>query len=261
MDTIIIFDSDWNPVNDLRALNKITIDSQFEKIKLFRLYSPFTVEEKSLILAKNDMALDSNLQSISRSTSHMLLMWGATYLFNILDRFHGNDTPESRMDTSSEQTLLKGVMQELLILLPHNDSNIDLSNSSMIIKVKQNDQSYSKNITLHGELEIESTDKEPPHVFWTELLDGRYPHWKYSSGPSQRNRKRVQYFEESSKGLEHESDEVVKKRKKVDKTKPVSGDKEGKWFFQNQTTFSIKRPLQIEGSSIVCLKIQGFLDT
>ena len=245
VDTIIIFDSDWNPVNDLRALNKITIDSQFEKMKLFRLYSPFTVEEKSLILAKNNMALDSNLLNISRSTSHMLLMWGASYLFNKLDKFHGNDTPESRIDTSSDQSLLKGVVKELLILLPHNGSNIDLSNSSMIIKVKQNELSYSKNITLHGELEIVSTDKEPPHVFWTKLLDGRYPQWKYSSGPSQRNRKRVQYFEKSSKGSGRESDEVVKKRRKVDKGKLVNRDKEGKWLFQNLATFSTKRPLQI----------------
>ncbi|KAJ9698071.1 hypothetical protein PVL29_007263 [Vitis rotundifolia] len=243
VDTIIIFDSDWNPVNDLRALNKITIDSQFEKIKLFRLYSPFTVEEKSLILAKHDMALDSNLQNISRSTSHMLLMWGASYLFNELDKFHSSDTPDSRTDTSSEQSLLKGVMQELLILLPHNGANIDLSNSSIIIKVKQNEISYCKNVTLHGELEIQSTDKVPPHVFWTKLLEGRFPQWKYSSGPSPRNRKRVQYFDESSKRSDHESDEVVKKRRKVDKGKLVTGDKEGaSGISANNESQSLSRP-------------------
>ena len=34
VDTIILFDSDWDPLNDLRTLQKINIDSQFEQLKL-----------------------------------------------------------------------------------------------------------------------------------------------------------------------------------------------------------------------------------
>jgi SNF2 family DNA or RNA helicase len=39
VDTTIIFDSDWNPMNDIRSIQKLTLDSQFELIKTFRLYS------------------------------------------------------------------------------------------------------------------------------------------------------------------------------------------------------------------------------
>ncbi|KAK6936069.1 Zinc finger, PHD-finger [Dillenia turbinata] len=39
VDSIIIYGSDLNPVNDLRGIQKIRIDSQFEQIKIFRLYT------------------------------------------------------------------------------------------------------------------------------------------------------------------------------------------------------------------------------
>lgn len=51
VDTAIIFNSEWNPANDLRALNKIAIDSQSEQIMIFQLYTSSTLEEKVLRLA------------------------------------------------------------------------------------------------------------------------------------------------------------------------------------------------------------------
>ncbi|OMO73589.1 SNF2-related protein [Corchorus olitorius] len=52
VDVVILFDSGLEPQNDIKALHRISIGSQFEEIKIFRLYSSFTVEEKILILAK-----------------------------------------------------------------------------------------------------------------------------------------------------------------------------------------------------------------
>ncbi|KAF8397710.1 hypothetical protein HHK36_016632 [Tetracentron sinense] len=240
VDAVILFDSDWNPLNDIRALQKITIDSQYDQIKVFRLYSSCTVEEKVLILAKQGMTLDSNIPNISRSTSHMLLIWGASYLFNKLDEFHG--TPGSGSNISSEHSLLNDVIQELLTQLPENSVNTDASNCSIILKVQQSGATYLNNISLLGEVEMPLRDDELPHVFWTKLLEERYPQWRYSSGPSQRIRRKVQYCNESLKKSEVESDEVIKKRKKVvnttndpnslkpseeNKRKVVAGDKEG----------------------------------
>ncbi|KAA8550372.1 hypothetical protein F0562_002056 [Nyssa sinensis] len=213
VDTIFIFDSDWNPANDLRMLHRISVDSQFEQIKIFRLYSSCTLEERVLILAKHNLIVDSNLQSISWSTSHMLLMWCASYLFDKLDEFHGGNTEASSTNISYEQSLLNDVIKEFLALLSESADNIDTNTS--IIKVQQSGGTYSRNISLHGEPKNQSTDGEEPHVFWTKLLKGRNPRWKYSSGLSQRNRKRVQYFDDSPKKLQVESSEVGKKRKKM----------------------------------------------
>ncbi|GFZ11392.1 hypothetical protein Acr_22g0007900 [Actinidia rufa] len=120
VDTIILFDSDWDPLNDIRALEKITIDSQFEQLKVFRLYSSYTVEEKVLILAKQGLTLDSNIRNVSRSTCHMMLAWGALHLFNKLDDFHGYDALVSHSIITSEESYMSDVVSEFSALLPHN---------------------------------------------------------------------------------------------------------------------------------------------
>lgn len=213
VDTVIIFGSDWSPMTDLRNLQRITLDSQSEQIKIFRLYSSCTVEEKVLILARQDKTLDSNLQNISRSTSHMLLMWGASYLFNKLSEFHSGNNPASGGITFFEQSL-QDVMQEFLNILSQNGKCSNISNS-IILKITQNQGSYSGNFQLPGEQKIQLMDEEPPYIFWKRLLQGKQPQWKYLSGSSQRNRKRAQHFDDLQKKPEVGSDEVKKKRKKV----------------------------------------------
>lgn len=77
IDTIILFNSDWDPNNDLRSLQKITVNSKSEHIKVLRLYSYFTVEEKALVLAKQGMPID-NINSIKQAACQELLSWGAS---------------------------------------------------------------------------------------------------------------------------------------------------------------------------------------
>ncbi|KAL7173695.1 hypothetical protein ACSBR2_033030 [Camellia fascicularis] len=214
VDTIVIFDSDWNPANDLKALHRLSIDSSFEQIKIFRLYSSGTVEEKVLVLATHGTTLDSNLRRISCSMIHMLLMWGASCLFNKLDEFHDGTISTTGANISSEPSLLRDVAKEFMALLCYDGENT-YTNNSFIIKVQHSGGIYSKNVSLLGELTIQLTDGDEPQVFWTKLLDGRNPQWIYSSGPAQRNRKRVRYFKDIPEKPVVEADEVGKKRKMV----------------------------------------------
>lgn len=245
IDTVIIFGSDWNPVNDLRALQKITLESQFEQIKVFRLYSSFTVEEKALILAKQDRPPDSYLQNMNRGSSHVLLTWGASYLFNRLVKYHGNDSLASCSSDIFEKSLLKNVTQEFLTILTKTDEDNDRSKMNVILKVKQNRGTYSTTFPLFGESKIEVIDEGPPHVFWMKLLEGRNPCWKHSFVSSQRSRKRVQYSDDVQHKPEGENGEVVKKHKKVANNtvdpssmkhglggKKVSRNNEGKELYQ-----------------------------
>ncbi|XP_028070607.1 helicase protein MOM1-like isoform X2 [Camellia sinensis] len=214
VDTIVIFDSDWNPANDLKALHRLSIDSSFEQIKIFRLYSSGTVEEKVLVLATHGTTLDSNLRRISCSMMHMLLMWGASCLFNKLDEFHDGTISTTGANISSEPSLLRDVAKEFMALLCHDGENT-YTNNSFIIKVQHSGGIYSKDVSLLGELTIQLTDGDEPQVFWTKLLDGRNPQWIHSSGPAQRNRKRVQYYKDIPEKPVVEADEVGKKRKMV----------------------------------------------
>ncbi|KAF3454976.1 hypothetical protein FNV43_RR05424 [Rhamnella rubrinervis] len=254
VDAVIIYGSEWSPVNDVRALQKITLDSQFDQIKVFRLYSSYTVEEKVLILSKQEKILDSKLQNISRNTSHMLLMWGASHQFETLDRFHGGNGPLSIADISSDESHLKDVFQDFSSILPLNGKDGGSGNPSIILNVQQVGGAYSTDSSLLGERQSQLMDEGQPHIFWTKLLEGKHPLWKYSSGSSQRIRKRVKISSGSSqrirkrvkiygevpKNQEAQDDEVVKKRTKVVNScvepsclelgshkKLIAGDKEG----------------------------------
>jgi chromodomain-helicase-DNA-binding protein 4 len=113
-----------------------------------------------------------------------------------------------------EQSHLKDVIQEFLTIIIQKGKDNTPSNS-IILKVKQNQGIYTTNFPLHGERKIQLLDEELPHIFWKKLLEGKQPRWKYSSGLSQRNRKRVQYADDIQKNTVVEGDEVVKKRNKV----------------------------------------------
>ncbi|XP_076915008.1 protein CHROMATIN REMODELING 4-like [Bidens hawaiensis] len=94
LDVVILFNSDRNPSNDIKALKRITIDPHRERLNILRLYSPFTVEEKALILSKQRIPVDSY---VSWRVCHQLLGWGVSYLFSELQSC--TDTrPQSSID-------------------------------------------------------------------------------------------------------------------------------------------------------------------
>ncbi|KAM0022881.1 putative DNA helicase [Helianthus debilis subsp. tardiflorus] len=201
IDTIIIFDSDWNPANDLRVLQRIAIDSQSEQILTFRLYTSLTLEEKILRLAEHNVTIDSKLQNISRSTSDKLLMGDAAYLFKKLDEFH-ND-----LNVSSDECWWNELIEEFVDLLSYKCNEKDAGK----LKITRAKPICGKNVTVQNELDGES------HTFWRKLLAGRDPCWKYlsRSTPRQRSSKRPQYFEETSKKTNVVNDDVGRKRKKT----------------------------------------------
>ncbi|CAN0898901.1 Helicase protein MOM1 [Linum grandiflorum] len=209
VDVVIIFGSDWSPVNDIKSLQKITLDSQREQILTFRLYSCFTMEEKILMLARHEKTRDTKLQNINRSSCHMLLKWGAAYMFRKLDEFHSSND-----NKSSEPSFLKDVVDNFLAMITQNGKENYKSNS-MFLKVKQSQGNYICCSVMPGEKRLQPVDEEPTDLFWNRLLEGKQPRWKYLSCPSQRSRKRVQYSEGLTKTVEAESNEFIKKRRKT----------------------------------------------
>ncbi|KAG8376566.1 hypothetical protein BUALT_Bualt09G0076700 [Buddleja alternifolia] len=199
IDTVIFFNSDWDPLNDLRALQKISLDSQFELVKVFRLYSPHTVEEKVLIFAKQGLKLEGNMINIKQSTRHGLLRWGAPYLFKKLDEFHSLSSQDAHSVTSYGDSFVEDVFLEFSTLLPNNSHSNNSTNTSLIMEAEAIEGIYPRTISLLGEVEAplmnnfeEMIDKKHSNVFWTNLLEGRNPRWRYFSSQSPRTRKIVQ---------------------------------------------------------------------
>ncbi|KAK7245118.1 hypothetical protein RIF29_39952 [Crotalaria pallida] len=217
VDTVILYDSDWDPQNDLRALHRMSISSQFKQLNVFKLYSSFTVEERILMLAKEGIAPDSDMQYINRRTCHTLLKWGASHLFNKLDELHGSGTSVSAADISSNESLLNDVMCELSSQLVCRGDDTDCHGWSFISRTQLNGWEYARNILLLGERVMKKLDNTLHVFYWSDLLRGRHPQWKFLSVSSQRIRKTVKYFDQSQKESEDENDPIIRERRNVSK--------------------------------------------
>ncbi|KAF5823614.1 putative DNA helicase [Helianthus annuus] len=165
VDVVILFNSDPNPLNDVKALKRITIDSHRERLNVFRLYSAFTVEEKALILSKQGTTVDSYN---SWSVCHQLLGWGAPYLFGKL---------ESSTDSGTE-SFINDLVHELSSLLTNTSVETGPANRSIVSNAQMQNGGYSGSIVLFGETEtrpIESCSVEflsdsSPSDFWSDLV-------------------------------------------------------------------------------------------
>ncbi|XVE96646.1 hypothetical protein REPUB_Repub02eG0240600 [Reevesia pubescens] len=252
VDVVILYDSDWEPQNDIKALHRISISSQFEQLKVFRLYSSFTVEEKILILAKQGTSVDINIRTLSQNSCLSLLSWGASYLFNKLDDFHGCSKSVSVSNVSCKQSFLDAVLLELLTQLPGSGESNHSAKCSFITEVPQNIV-YGGNFSLFGEKEIGSVNNEPSIFSWLKLLEGRHPQWKLlsESSPSPRNRSKVKCLDNFPRKSEFGDGGVIKKSQIAvnnadDPTYP-------KWKFKGKRTVTVankKRKLAATCKSI-----------
>ncbi|XP_050228274.1 uncharacterized protein LOC126677615 isoform X2 [Mercurialis annua] len=198
VDAVILFDSDLDPSNDLRALQRITIKSQFYKLKVFRLYSCFTIEEMVMILAREGVVPET-LDSKNRMISHSLLSWDVSRLFNKLDEFHQCTTLASDSKIYSEWSFLEIVVHDFSDQLHCIDDN-DPINCSLISKAPQSMGKYLREIPRIGEKK--RMDSEPPFDFWKNLLDGKRPQWLFLFESSPRIRRKVNYVDNSTKDSE-----------------------------------------------------------
>ena len=221
VDAVIIYDTNWNPLNDLKALRKITIDSPAQQVKVFRLYSPYTVEEKLLMLAKEDGGLEVDIENASSRLRHSLLSWGASHLigkYNELCKFDSsNALPEPFIDN-----LLLNAVVDLLTRSPENIDPTVAGNCSNITEACLSGASYSRNISLYGEKDLSSVDADPTH-FWSKLFEttsSSSP--RYTSGPSPRIRHGVQFLGKYAKSPQTKNYDLKKGRKLGSSTTEVT---------------------------------------
>ncbi len=57
-DTVVIFDSDWNPQNDLQAQARAHRIGQTKQVNIYRLVTHSSIEEEIVERAKRKMVLD-----------------------------------------------------------------------------------------------------------------------------------------------------------------------------------------------------------
>ncbi|KAL1496220.1 hypothetical protein AB1Y20_016183 [Prymnesium parvum] len=57
-DTVVLYDSDWNPHNDIQALSRAHRLGQMHKVMIFRLVTRWSVEERIVMMAKKKMMME-----------------------------------------------------------------------------------------------------------------------------------------------------------------------------------------------------------
>ncbi|KAK7260476.1 hypothetical protein RIF29_26552 [Crotalaria pallida] len=83
-DTVIIYDSDFNPHADIQAMNRAHRIGQSKRLLVYRLVVRASVEERILQLAKKKLMLDQLFVNKSENQKEIegILKWGTEELFN-----------------------------------------------------------------------------------------------------------------------------------------------------------------------------------
>ena len=101
---VVIFDSDWNPQNDLQAIARAHRIGQKQEVKIFRLVCSSTVDEEIIKRAKKKMVLEHLvIQSgesrvpFDRKELNLILKFGAEDLFQA-DAVEGSEEQDKELD-------------------------------------------------------------------------------------------------------------------------------------------------------------------
>lgn len=85
-DTVIIYDSDWNPHADLQAMARAHRVGQTNKVLIFRLITRGTIEERMMEITKKKMVLEHvvvgrKAQNIKQEELDDIIRYGSKELF------------------------------------------------------------------------------------------------------------------------------------------------------------------------------------
>jgi SWI/SNF-related matrix-associated actin-dependent regulator of chromatin subfamily A member 5 len=94
-DTVIIYDSDWNPQADLQAMDRAHRIGQTKTVRVFRLITDNTVEERIIERAEMKLRLDAVViqqgrlvdsnQKLDKDQMLSIIRHGANYVFSSKD--------------------------------------------------------------------------------------------------------------------------------------------------------------------------------
>lgn len=103
-DTVIIYDSDFNPHADIQAMNRAHRIGQSKRLLVYRLVVRASVEERILQLAKKKLVLDQLFVNKSGSPKEVedILKWGTEELFNDSPGLNGKDISENNNNGKDE---------------------------------------------------------------------------------------------------------------------------------------------------------------
>jgi SNF2 family DNA or RNA helicase len=87
-DTVVIYDSDWNPHSDIQAFSRAHRIGQKNHVMIYRFVTRYSVEERIATVAKKKMMLthlvvrsDKRSSKMTKAELDDVLKWGTEELF------------------------------------------------------------------------------------------------------------------------------------------------------------------------------------
>ncbi|KAF5461360.1 hypothetical protein F2P56_017465 [Juglans regia] len=214
-DTVIIYDSDWNPHADLQAMARAHRLGQTNKVMIYRLVTRGTIEERMMQMTKKKMVLEHlvvgrlKAQNINQEELDDIIRYGSKELFadendeagksrqihyddaaidRLLDREHAGDE-DATLDDEEEDGFLKA---------------FKVANFEYIDEAEAVPEEEAQKPTVDNKTTTSNSERSS---YWEELLRDRYEVHKIEEfntlGKGKRSRKQMVSVEEDDlAGLE-----------------------------------------------------------
>ena len=138
-DTVIVFDPDWNPQNDVQAMARVHRIGQTKTVQIYKLCTKGTYENHMLKLANQKLGLEHAVMRTGEHTNRELTATG----FAKQDRTHDVESVAQRA-SQIEQLLKSGAK---LLLSSEQDSNAAAFGQSSIEEILEH---YSETTAVEG---------------------------------------------------------------------------------------------------------------
>lgn len=216
-DTVIIFDSDWNPHQDLQAQDRAHRIGQRNEVRVLRLMTVNSVEERILAAARYKLNMDEKVIQAGMFDQKSTGSERQQFLQSILHQDEGDEEEENEVPDDEMINLMISRSEEELELFKKMDA-----------ERKEHDGGKSRLI---------SEDELPD---WLVKEDDEVDRWNYEEdsilGRGSRQRKEVDYTDsltekEWLKAIDGENDFDDSNGKVLTRTNRIEIEKKNSFFF------------------------------
>ncbi|VFQ60712.1 unnamed protein product [Cuscuta campestris] len=214
-DTVIIYDSDWNPHADLQAMARAHRLGQTNKVLIYRLITRGTIEERMMQMTKKKMVLEHlvvgrlKAQNINQEELNDIIRYGSKELFTD-DTDDAGKSKQIHYDEAAIDRLLnrEQVGDEEVVLDDEEEDTFlkafKVANFEYIDETKSKDEVEVPTMLSEDKPALNSSERAS---YWEELLRDRYEVHKVEElsamGKGKRSRKQMVSVEEDDlAGLE-----------------------------------------------------------
>ncbi|EDV24353.1 uncharacterized protein TRIADDRAFT_27056, partial [Trichoplax adhaerens] len=200
-DTVIIYDSDWNPHNDIQAFSRAHRIGQSNKVMIYRFVTRFSVEERITQVAKKKMMLthlivrpglgSSQSGALTKQELDDILKFGTKELFN--DEDSESKTPSKSRLIDYDDKAIEDLLDRSQKGMEQKDLSNEFLSSFKVASYRLKDKQDQVNQSHDGEGTQVLHPSSPD--YWNKLLRRRYELFvedqSKSLGKGKRIRKRV----------------------------------------------------------------------